>query len=352
MLGRHTPDMNVSALIDAIVRQTTVLLAQLATADRGRAQLAHTANQVFLNLVEELKAQGLSGKVIADMFGLALRTYQERVRRLTESRTMQGRSLWEAVLEFIEITGPVTRAEVLRRFQYDDPTTVRGVLQDLVQSAAIYRTGRGDAVTYRRTDMADLGHETKDALDTRVNLVWIAVQRLGRASSAQLQATLSLKESDLEEALAEALRRGHIHPVPADSPDRAAPGLGSEKLFESSGCLLPYDDPKGWEAAVFDHYQAVVTSITAKLQLGQRHAARDDVVGGSTFGLSVWPGHPHYEEALGLLRRWREQGSTLRQQILEYNARHDVPAEQKTQVVAYVGQHLVEPHSECRKDED
>jgi hypothetical protein len=70
--------MNVSALIDAIVRQTTVLLAQLATTDSGRVQLAHTANQVFLNLALELKRQGVSARVIADMFGLALRTYQER----------------------------------------------------------------------------------------------------------------------------------------------------------------------------------------------------------------------------------------------------------------------------------
>lgn len=41
--------MNVNALIDAIVRQTTILIAQLATLGSGRAQLAHNANQVFLD---------------------------------------------------------------------------------------------------------------------------------------------------------------------------------------------------------------------------------------------------------------------------------------------------------------
>ena len=47
--------MNTEILIDAIVRQTTVLLAQLATGSGGRAKLANTADQVFLDLVNELK---------------------------------------------------------------------------------------------------------------------------------------------------------------------------------------------------------------------------------------------------------------------------------------------------------
>ena len=39
--------MNVQLLIDSIVRQTTVLVAQLATAGGVRAPLASVANQVF-----------------------------------------------------------------------------------------------------------------------------------------------------------------------------------------------------------------------------------------------------------------------------------------------------------------
>lgn len=53
------------------------------------------AGQVFLSLVTELKDQGLGNKVIADMFGLALRTYHKRVRRYSESATDRGISLWD-----------------------------------------------------------------------------------------------------------------------------------------------------------------------------------------------------------------------------------------------------------------
>jgi hypothetical protein len=41
--------MNLKLLIDGIVRQTTVLVAQLSTSAGVRAPLAHIANEVFRN---------------------------------------------------------------------------------------------------------------------------------------------------------------------------------------------------------------------------------------------------------------------------------------------------------------
>ena len=67
--------MNVKLLIDALVRHTMTLIAQLATASGGRTPLAHVANQVFIELVAELERRGVRSRVIADMFGLALRSY-------------------------------------------------------------------------------------------------------------------------------------------------------------------------------------------------------------------------------------------------------------------------------------
>jgi hypothetical protein len=70
--------MDVKLLIDAIVRQTTVLIAQLSTSAGLRAPLAHVADQVFLDLAAEIEAQGVARKVAADMFGLALRSIKKR----------------------------------------------------------------------------------------------------------------------------------------------------------------------------------------------------------------------------------------------------------------------------------
>jgi hypothetical protein len=107
--------VNVPVLIDAIVRQVTVLLAQLATAGGVRAPLAHIANQVFVELANELAAQGVSRKVGADMFGMALRAYVRKVRRLNESSTEHGVTLWKAVLEYLGET-PRSRDEYFRAF--------------------------------------------------------------------------------------------------------------------------------------------------------------------------------------------------------------------------------------------
>src|SRR5215208_5186345 len=93
--------MNSRLLIDAIVQQTTILLARVSTAAGIRAPLAHVADEVFVTLAREIEAQGVGRKVAADMFGLALRTYQKKVRRLTESETERTETLWAAVLDFV-----------------------------------------------------------------------------------------------------------------------------------------------------------------------------------------------------------------------------------------------------------
>ena len=65
------------------------------------------------------------------MFGLALRTYHEKVQRLSESTTVRGKSLWAATLEYLQERKSATQAEVLGRFRNDDETTLRSVLGSL-----------------------------------------------------------------------------------------------------------------------------------------------------------------------------------------------------------------------------
>src|SRR5688572_2671573 len=112
--------MNAQVLIDGIVRQLTVLIAQLATSGGLRAPLAHIASEVFIDLARELEAQGVSRKVSADMFGMALRTYLRKIQRLGESSTERGRSLWEAVYGFVRNHDVVTRDDVIAHFAHDD----------------------------------------------------------------------------------------------------------------------------------------------------------------------------------------------------------------------------------------
>src|SRR6186713_1356261 len=114
------PSMNAQLLLQSVIQQTTVFLAQLATAGGTRTPLTQVANQIFTDLSTELHNQGLTKNVIADMFGMTLRTYHRRVRELSESSSVAGSTVWEAVLDFVRSREPVASAEVFRRFARDD----------------------------------------------------------------------------------------------------------------------------------------------------------------------------------------------------------------------------------------
>jgi hypothetical protein len=323
-------NMNPNLLIDSIVRQTTVLIATLATDGGSRAPLAHIANQVFNSLVRELKEHGVANKVIADMFGLALRTYHNQVSRLSESGTFRGRSLWEAVLAYIQDNGSVLRADVLRRFNRDDQVIVRGVLKDLVDSGMVLSGGRGDARVYvaSKPEEYRLGTQGRDD-EAYEYMVMVAIHRHGPLSSAALGEIIPLNGDVLEKLLNQLVENGKI-----DSQNKEG-----VRLYSCDHIYIPFEEPSGWEAAVFDHYQVMVTAICAKLRSGSKQARPDETVGGSTYHFNVWEGHPLHDEVLSFLYTLRKQAIALRTKVEKYNAQHQKPADDEIKRVStYLGQ--------------
>ncbi|HVU03060.1 MAG TPA: hypothetical protein VHE30_14970, partial [Polyangiaceae bacterium] len=264
--------MNVRILIDGVVRQTTVLIAQLATAGGLRAPLAHVAGQVFLDLSKELEAQGLTKKVTADMFGMALRTYQRRTQRLAQSVTDRGRSLWEALLDYVQKEGVVTREQIFKRFRHDDEASLRGVLRDLTESGVLFASGVGASAVYRVASSEELGklRGTEDAL-TAESLVWSLVFRNGPLPLEKLATLSGLSAEALEPILAA---------LATDHRVLSYPSEGST-WYRSAELVLGLEDPVGWEAAVLDHFTVVVRTIVSKLARETR-ARLSDESGGST----------------------------------------------------------------------
>jgi hypothetical protein len=319
--------VNVNLLIDAIVRQTTVLIAQLATTAGARAPLAHTANRVFLDLTRELKQQGLGSKVISDMFGLTLRAYHAKVARLSESGTERGRSLWEAILGFVQDKGSVSHLDVLRRFSGDEERVVRSVLRDLVETGMLYRSGRGDFASYRAANLHDAAAQV-DPTEHVASLVWIVVYRHGPLSAEALGERLPVEKTDLGSALERLVADGRV----------VKQQQGDTVSYSTDGCVIPLGSMVGWEAAVFDHYQALVIALCTKLRLGRSRAAVNDWIGGSTYSAVVWEGHPLRDEVTGLLRETRARASELRTRVEAYNVNHVAPASGDEKVLFYVGQ--------------
>lgn len=319
--------MNVHLLIDAIVQQTMVLIAQLATTGGARAPLVKVADQVFAELTAELQNQGVTKKVIADMFGMALRTYHRRVQETRESRSQVGSTVWEAVLGYIRENEPVSAAQVFTRFSYDDREVVSGVLNDLANSGLAYRTGRGDRAVLRAAPERDLAATTDD--ETVDWLVWLTVYRKGPTGLTKVAEAARIDVDTCRASLQRLVEAARVEQTGDGDP------VYSSQRFET-----PLGTSHGWEAAVLDHFQAMSAALCSKLATAGQASDPGDTVGGSTWSLDVWDGHPLREEVLSTLRRVREEVESLRTRVDEHNAQQK-PDDTSERVVVYVGQYRV-----------
>jgi hypothetical protein len=321
--------MQSKLLVDAIVQQTTVLIAQLSTAAGIRAPLAHIADQVFLELSREIERQGVGRKVAADMFGLALRSYQKRVQRLSESASVRDRTLWEAVYDFVCDEERVSRERIDKRFAKDSADHVGAVINDLVSSGLVYATGRGRSVIYRVVTAHDREAAADDGGESLANLVWMMVYRRRARSLQELRASLNADESAL---------RAAVDQLVADKRLTRGAAAGEPELYATT-LMVPVGAERGWEAAVFDHFRAVAVAIGSKVTRGPRSAA-DDVVGGATLSFDVHPGHPNEAEVYGLLARIRADINEVWNRAVAFSEANPVPEDQKTKVTFYFGQNV------------
>lgn len=326
--------MDIKLLTDSIIRQTTVLLAQLSATAGIRAPLAHLADEVFLTLSQELEGQGVSRKVVADMFGMALRSYQRRVQRLRESATVPGKTLWENVIELLQRDGRATRRALLDEFPNDDPEAIGAVLNDLTQSGLVSRTGNGASTLFivtRDDERKLLAREGK--LETAAALVWLELCRSRDATEQELAARLGLDAEMVTLALTSLVDQGRI--------SRDASGK-----LSATAMVVPVGAEAGWEAAVFDHFQAVATALTTKLRRGRTRSSSADTTGGATLTFEIAAEHPLAPRVLGLLQRTRSEVNQLWTEVESHNQSSPIPDEKLQRVTFYFGQVVKEAEEE------
>lgn len=323
--------MNSQLVIDAIVRQTMVLIARLSTVDGVRSPLSHIADNVFVSLVRELENQRLGKKVVADMFGMALRSYRQKVQRLRESVTSRGVTLWGAVHGFLLERGSATRAEIFKHFERDDEATVRSILNDLVESGLVCRTGRGKNPSYRMAtdeELEEIGLSSAANLQqTNEALVWVHISHGGPLRKDDLAELLPLSAKAIDDALEHLANSARIRSE--QRPDGV--------YYSTDQCLIPVGEAAGWEAAIIDHHRAVLSALAAKAVSGRHASAANDTVGGTTLSYDVWPGHPKEQEVLDLLAQTRTRVIALWDEVEQYNRTHE--SEAAYQVTFYCGQY-------------
>jgi hypothetical protein len=327
--------MNIKLLIDSIMRQTTVLIAQLSTSAGVRAPLAHIADQVFLSLSREIEAQGVGKRVIADMFGLALRSYQKKTLRLGSSATVQGKTLFEAVLDYVEQHGYVTRSALLERFRNDGDRETCSVLNDLVMSGLLYTTGAGHNTLYGMTTDAQRQRLTRET--DRIGTSNMALGEIYRNPGMDLDVLterLAITRERVEQAVEMLVSENRV--------TRLVNPRG-EVHYHAASFEIPTDTTIGWESAVFDHFQALSTAIARKLQyLAEPDNPKAPFVGGTTLRFELHQAHPHLDEVLALLGKVRALTNETWDKVSAHNDASPNPTRSSVHVCFYFGQDVEE----------
>ncbi|MFO0749272.1 MAG: hypothetical protein U1F43_26950 [Myxococcota bacterium] len=332
--------MDVRHLIDAVVQRTMVLIAQLATAEGGRAPLAHVADQVFLDLITELEHQGVRRKVVADMFGLALRSYQKRVQRVVEGVGDHGTSLRDAMLGWLQERNAVTRETLLARFRHEDEAVVKAILADLVDQGFVFRAGSAAQTVYRAASAGELDLHDDPHGEELASLVWLTIYRHGPITLDGLTERHRRLTFEELEPIVQALVSGgrvtaHDGPVTAYSARHYLP-------------QTPADTP--WAASVSDHFDALVTTLCRAIAKDPAHPWAA-ATGGSTYSFDLWPGHPFESQVLGLLKGWRGEISRLRADVTAFNDAHAAPVgAAPMRATLYFGENVVSQVADAFSD--
>jgi len=232
------------------------------------------------------------------------------------------------VLEYICTQKITTRASIQERFGSDDAAQFRGLLRDLCESGLVFSSGQGLGTVYRAASADELQAlrqvRSDDGLD---ELIWAMVYREGPISVERLAGLNHRETSELEAPLARLVAAQRIE----------SSGEGDGAVYRTKSLFVPVGACAGWEAAVFDHFQAMVKTICCRLREDRANTKAGESVGGSTYTIDIWPGHPLEEEVDSTLARLRSTLVDLRGRTDAFNAAHGIP-EQHNQVVLYVGQ--------------
>jgi hypothetical protein len=156
-------------------------------------------------------------------------------------------------------------------------------------------------------------------------MVWVVLHQHRAATTEQLASALGLSEAQTRTALSTLTAEGRAR------FDEAA------GAYAADDCIIGFGAEHGWEAALFDHYQAVVTAMAAKVATGQTRALQSQTIGGSTYHFDLYPGHPAEKEVLAFLASVREQASALRERVDQARVEHD----SAYRVVFYAGQNVI-----------
>jgi len=343
------PGEHIDALIRLITRQAMKLVARLAIVHDRRSSLAKISDIAFLELNHELEILGLRKKVIADMFGLALRSYQQKVNRLQESTAWDLRSLWTSVYDYLNKAKQASRKTVFDRYSAADERVLSSILADLSTSGFLSKSEKGGDTIY--TVSAD-NMESKPTLNQActLNLVWTYIYTYPRVSRKNIGERLGLDTATVENVLSDLESTNRIERIVDDEGE----------CFVAPWCIQEAGEGvMGMLSGMYHHFQSICSALAIKLEQtidtsaidtttitpearrsiatfskktsarmkskntvnSEQHASAQKKMltpkspTGSTYSFDIWENHPYAPQVLGFLEKTRKTLSGLRKDI-------------------------------------
>jgi hypothetical protein len=230
------------------------------------------------------------------------------------------------MLDYLRERGNVTRSEVLKRFEDDDEALVRGVLFDLCENGLVVQAKPGRP-SYRAATEDEIGRLWQSQRGEGLEeLLWVLLYHEGPLRVEELAERTRVPAAECERVLGRLVSSGRIDAVAG--------------AYHASSFVMPLGSPAGFEAAVLDHYRAVVTTLAARLRQGPSATSPEDRIGGSTYSFDVWEGHPLETEAVETLGKLRSMIGDLRRRVREHNQENERP-DVYDKVVLYFGQSVL-----------
>ena len=305
--------MNFADLQGRLVPLVAELLATLATRNPLRMYFADIAGKTLLDIVQVLRAEGISQEAIAASLGLTLNGYAAKMKRLREDHTVadeeEPRTLMERVYAYVAEAGDApspTRNDIIDHFRGVKPDSLKGVLHFLVRSELLASKGRGPSTRYRAVERApSAGPNEHDAS--------VLLYREGPLSADELARRLGCSAERVEFFLDRLRVGGDLKEIP-----------GAPPRYRATDYHVPLDTAEGYEAAIYDHVAAVVYGLCKKLRLGRHSASLGDLIGGATFTFRVPVDDPLHDEVAAFLRdnrvkleSWLTRARAITQEGLE-----------------------------------
>ena len=169
--------------------------------------------------------------------------------------------------------------------------------------------------------------------------MWVHIYRQGPVNLSQLATQLRQTEESLHAIIDRLLSEGKLNST------QLADDEGLESVYyQAQTCLVPIGDKQGWEAAVYDHFQAMAKAVANKLNQYGAGSNYKDHIGGATLSFDLYPGHPQETEVLSLLNRYRQEINVLWDKVVASNKilrdQQQSPSSAPFKVTFYMGQNV------------